>query len=64
MAQIIDNAMTFLKEVRDEFQKVSRPSWHELRNSTTVVIIATAMIGLIVGVLDIAFNGLVQLVLR
>ena len=64
MAQIVQQFVTFMKEVRDEFRKVSRPSLPELRNSTTVVLIACALIGLTVGALDFAFNRVVQLILR
>ena len=64
MAQILDKSLTFLKEVREEFRKVSRPSLPELRNSTTVVIIAVALIGLTVGLLDQLFSRMVQLILR
>jgi preprotein translocase SecE subunit len=64
MAQIVQQSMTFLKEVRDEFRKVSRPSLPELRNSTVVVMIAVALIGLLTGVLDFAFNRVVQFILR
>ena len=64
MAQIVEQSVTFLKEVRDEFRKVSRPSMPELRNSTTVVIIAVMMVGVLVGALDQFFSRLIQLVLR
>ena len=64
MAQIVQQSMTFLKEVRDEFRKVSRPSLPELRNSTVVVMIAVAIIGLLTGVLDFVFNRVVQFILR
>jgi len=64
MAQIVQQSVTFLKEVRDEFRKVSRPSLPELRNSTTVVIIAVALIGIMVGGMDWAFNFLVRLILK
>jgi preprotein translocase subunit SecE len=64
MAQFVDRSVAFLREVRDEFKKVSRPSFPELRNSTTVVIIAVVMIGLVTGLLDQVFTRVVQLILR
>ncbi len=63
MAQIVQQSVTFLKEVRDEFRKVSRPSLPELRNSTLVVMLAVALIGLTVGLLDQVFSRLVTLLL-
>ncbi len=64
MALNLQGARTFLREVRDEFGKVSKPSLPELRNSTTVVMITVAMIGLLTGALDLVFNQVVQLFLR
>ena len=64
MAQIVEQSVAFLREVRDEFKKVSRPTLPELRNSTTVVIIAVVMIGLVTGLLDQVFTRVVQLILR
>ncbi|MBI5838445.1 MAG: preprotein translocase subunit SecE [Candidatus Eisenbacteria bacterium] len=63
MAQIVQQSVTFLKEVRDEFRKVSRPTLPELRNSTLVVSITVGLIGLTVGLLDQIFGRVVQLVL-
>ena len=54
----------FLREVSEEFSKVSRPSLPELRDSTTVVIISVLIIGGIVGVMDLLFSRLVQFALR
>jgi len=64
MAQIAQQSVKFLKEVRDEFRKVSKPTLPELRNSTFVVIIAVALIGFTVGVLDQVFSFAVKVVLR
>ncbi len=64
MAQFIDQSVGFLREVREEFRKVSRPSWPELRNSTTVVIVAVLIMGLLVGLMDQIFARLVQLILK
>ncbi len=64
MAQFVDQSVTFLREVRDEFKKVSRPSMPELRNSTLVVLVAVAIIGLLTGLMDQVFSRLIQLILR
>jgi len=64
MASVLDKFATFLREVREEFRKVSRPSLPELRNSTTVVLISVAIMGLMVGAMDQIFSVLVRFVLR
>ena len=64
MASVLDKFATFLREVREEFRKVSRPSLPELRNSTTVVLISVAIMGLMVGAMDQVFSLLVRFVLR
>ena len=64
MAQFVKHSVAFLREVRDEFRKVSRPSMPELRNSTTVVIIAVVIIGLVTGLLDQVFSVAVRSVLK
>ena len=51
----------FLKEVRLELKKVSWPSRKELVGSTTLVIVASIISGLCLGVFDILFS---QVILR
>ena len=64
MTQIVQQSGNFLKEVRDEFRKVSRPTWPELRNSTAVVIAAVVIMGMLVGAMDQIFARVVQIFLR
>jgi preprotein translocase subunit SecE len=51
---------TYLKESYQELtEKVTWPSWLQLQQSTTIVIIATLVITFIVLIMDLAFsNGL------
>ena len=59
---LVQSAADFLKEVRVEATKVSWPSRKELRDSTMVVIVMTAIMALIIFVLDQILNlGLRQL---
>lgn len=46
----------FLKDARLELKKVSWPSRKELTASTTLVIIASILAGLFLGILDVAFS--------
>lgn len=44
--------LSFFSEVIAEVKKVSFPTWLEVRNATTIVIIAVAVVTVIIGGLD------------
>jgi len=59
---LVERASDFLKEVRVEATKVTWPTRKELRDSTVVVIVMTAIMAFIIYVLDQILNlGLRQL---
>ena len=59
---LVERASDFLKEVRVEATKVTWPTRKELRDSTFVVIVMTAIMAFIIFVLDQILNlGLRQL---
>jgi preprotein translocase subunit SecE len=43
----------YMREVRAEVNKVTWPTWEELRQTTVVIIVFVVIIGLIIGVMDI-----------
>jgi preprotein translocase subunit SecE len=48
---------SYIDETKDElFNKVSWPTWAELQESAIIVLVASAIIALIVGVIDYGFN--------
>ena len=53
---------TYIEEVANElFNKVSWPTWSELQNSSFVVLISSAIVSLIIWLMDFTFginNGL------
>jgi preprotein translocase subunit SecE len=52
---------SYFKEAFNElFHKVSWPSWAELQDSTIVVMIASAIIALLVFVMDFSFQWVMQ----
>ena len=58
----VQSATDFLKEVRVEATKVSWPTRKELRDSTVVVLVMTAIMATIIFILDQILNlGLRQL---
>jgi len=53
---------SYIKSSYDELvNKVSWPSWSELQSSTIVVAIASAIIALIIYVMDSAFSNVMNL---
>ncbi len=58
-----ENVKKFLGEVKVEATKVSWPSREELRESTTVVLVAVLIISIFVYVVDIVIGKGVQAVL-
>ena len=59
---LVQSAADFLKEVRVEATKVSWPTRKELRDSTIVVLVMTAIMATIIFILDQILNlGLRQL---
>jgi len=52
----------FLKDVRVEAGKVSRPTRDELRDSTTVVIVTVLLVAAFIGIVDQVLNRAVGLI--
>ncbi|UCC13088.1 MAG: preprotein translocase subunit SecE [candidate division WOR-3 bacterium] len=53
----------YLKRVYTELRKVTWPTRNELVNSTIVVIIISAIVALIIFILDTIFSSLLRLIL-
>jgi len=52
----------YFEETRNElFNKVSWPTWNELQSSAVVVAIASAIIALIIYIMDKTFSGIMNL---
>ena len=52
---------TYLKESYTELvHKVTWPSWSELQNSAVLVMVATAIISLIVALMDFSFSNVME----
>lgn len=61
LKKTMHKAGTFLREVRAEMQKVTWPSWTELKGQTLVVIVAVIIIAAFIGVVDLILNGTIRL---
>jgi preprotein translocase subunit SecE len=62
LGNTIQRTTTFLYEVRAEMQKVTWPSWVELKGQTIVVIIAVIIIAAFIGLVDNILNRIVAFV--
>ena len=57
------NIKGYLKEAFTELvHKVTWPTWSELQNSATLVMVATLIIALIVAAMDFSFSRIMQLI--
>jgi preprotein translocase subunit SecE len=54
----------YFREVKSEIKKVIWPSKKQVINNTAVVILAIIVIGIIIYLLDMAFKGLLGLVIK
>jgi len=61
---MIRKTIAFVREVRVELGKVSWSSRSELIGSTWVVLISTALLGLVIGLLDLLFTTVLHILLR
>jgi preprotein translocase subunit SecE len=59
----IENIRTFLGEVRSETKKVTWPKRAELRESTTVVVVAVFLMTALISVVDLGLNKVLGFVM-
>ena len=56
--------ITFLKETREELKKVVWPGREQVIQSTIIVILASLIVGLFLGVLDFVFTKLIEIIVK
>lgn len=54
----------FLEEVKVELKKTSWPTRRELIDATIVIIIATAILSIFIGIVDVILSKIVSLVIK
>jgi len=52
----IARVIQFFRDVRNELRKVTWPTFDELKKATTVIIIFVALLGIVIGLMDAAFQ--------
>ncbi len=60
----IDKTRTFLSEVKTETRKVTWPKFDELKESTTVVIVAVFVITVFISVIDLILGRALDFVMH
>lgn len=55
-------ATYFAESYKELMEKVTWPSWAQLQQSTIIVLVATLLITLLVGVMDLASSGLLKFI--
>jgi len=64
ITQTFQGITGFFGEVKSELKKCAWPTRQELIDSTIIVIISVAMLGLYVGASDVVSMGLIKLIIR
>ena len=54
----------YLKETRIELKKVTWPNKEELKEATRVVVVASIMLTIFIGIIDQILSGIIKLVFR
>jgi preprotein translocase subunit SecE len=52
----------FKDSYKELMEKVTWPTWSELQQSTVIVLVATILITLLVGVMDVFSNGILKFI--
>ena len=62
--KIIMNKVTnyFKESYKELIEKVTWPTWSELQQSTVIVLVATILITLLVGVMDVLSSGVLKFI--
>ena len=52
----------FKESYKELMEKVTWPTWSELQQSTVIVLVATMLITVLVGVMDLFSNGILKFI--
>jgi len=61
---MIERLKTYLLETKTEIKKVTWPTKQELKDSTRVVIVASFLLTVFIGVIDLVLNRIVKLIFQ
>ena len=61
---MFENLRVFFSEARSEFNKISWPTWDEIKGSTAVVCVTILFLMVVLAVYDFGIGGLMKLVIK
>ncbi|MCZ6766920.1 MAG: preprotein translocase subunit SecE [bacterium] len=61
---MLDRVKNYLVETKIEMKKVTWPTKSELKDATRVVILATFLLTVFIGIIDQILSGIIKLVFR
>ena len=61
---MLDRVKNYLVETKIEMKKVTWPTRSELKDATRVVILATLVLTVFIGIIDQILSGIIKLVFR
>ena len=61
---MLDRIKNYLVETKVEMKKVTWPTRNELKDATRVVILATFLLTVFIGIIDQILSGIIKLVFR
>ncbi|MBP3448459.1 MAG: preprotein translocase subunit SecE [Clostridia bacterium] len=65
MAEKKENAIVkYFKGIKSEFKKITWPSFKQIVNNTSTVIISVVLVGLFIFVLDTVFGAILNLFIK
>ena len=63
LVERLNRVRKFTVEVQAEMKKVTWPDWLQLRNATGVIIVFVLIVAAIIGLMDLVFRQIVDLIL-
>ncbi len=63
LLQRMSRMRQFTVEVQGEMKKVTWPDWEQLRNATGVIIIFVLIVAAIIGLMDLVFRQIVDVII-
>jgi preprotein translocase subunit SecE len=64
MLESISRMREFISQVPAEMRKVTWPDWEQLRNATAVIIVFVLIVAGIIGLMDLVFRQIVDMIIE
>ena len=60
----INKIKEYFKSVKTELQKVSWPTWPDIKSSTSIVVITVFLVGLYIGAIDFLLSSVIGVLIK